>query len=156
VKRRRRKPSRKAKAGPKSLLDNLRKASKAALPPTPEEQKQLDEALRDFCLKLAEGAGLLGPREPEPIVVPRITPWWERLALPAPAVEGAALSGPDWLSAELAQLKEAGNISTSATALAKLLEPRMAAAVRAGKCLEAMPWSSIRVWLYRKNHWPPK
>ena len=133
-----RKPSRKAKAGPKSHP----LAGRA----TPEQAVELAEAVREATLRVepsrvpvrvnAAGAGLVGTQ-------------WKQI------VEAANPLRPlEWLSVEIVQLKEADKIPTGSgakTKLAKLLEQRMVAAVKAGKCSKAISWGSIRARLYEEK-----
>jgi hypothetical protein len=159
--RKRRKLSPKAKAGPKSLLAVRRLATRAKRKATPEEQAELAETqakLAETWRRITPGPAWEGDPEWEqdsagvwvraPRRVPSPVPFWERNALLAPA---NPLSASDWLCAKVAQWKEAGDIPTSMTVIAKRLAPQMDAAVQAGKCLEAVAWPDIRRRLYGKK-----
>jgi hypothetical protein len=150
------------KSGPKSLLDipkrRLRKLAKAAerklikaaRPPTPEQLAQRVELLR----AIMEGQEvvrvprfLLGPTERNAQTAPaEPTPQKRHRPKSEPA-----LSAADWLSAQVAQRKAAGDIPTSMTVFAKQLALQMDADMRAGKCLEALAWPFIRRRLYGKK-----
>ena len=82
---------------------------------------------------------------------------WERIARIA---KPATLLRPlDWLSAEVARRKKAGDIPTGSKAVtlfAQQLENRMAEDVQAGKCLRTISWPSIRARLYEKKLRPLK
>jgi hypothetical protein len=69
------------------------------------------------------------------------------------------LSVKDWLFAEVARRKLAGDIPTgpkAATLFAEQLADQMAKDARAGKCRRAISATSIRVRLYDNELWPPK
>ena len=69
------------------------------------------------------------------------------------------LSAKDWLFAEVARRKLAGDIPTgrkAATLFAEQLADQMAKDAQAGKCRRAILAMSIRARLYEFQLWPPK
>jgi hypothetical protein len=162
--KRRRKRSRKAKAGRKvrrNLLDILESVRRkmAKRKPTPEEQAEFAEITPGPAW---EGDDKWEDRIAGVMRVPRPAPLsWERNAQIAPAIEGAAdpLSPLKWIFDEVDQRKKAGDIPTgpkAATVFAKQLAQRMVEDVRAGKCRRAITWRSIRARLYENKRWPLK
>jgi hypothetical protein len=139
VKKKGRKPSRRARAGPKS--------HPLTGQPTPKQEAELTEAFRKALLRPGR------PRQ-------KLRVWIPELPAPrVPADEPAAnlLSPLEWLCAEVARRKEAGDIPTgrgAATLFAKQLEKQMAVDVKARKCSAAMSWRSIRSLLYQTKLWP--
>ena len=130
---RRRKPSRKAKAG--RVYPNLLAIPKwQPRPPTPEESAELARF---------------------PFPPSYFPPGWRWRARPT----ANPASVKDWLFAAVARRKEAGDIPTGRggpTLLAKQLAQQMVVDVQAGKCRRAISAKSIRPRLYDFGLWQPK
>jgi len=104
----------------------------------------------------------------EPVLSGREGTWGEPLEDEAPPgtirvsipdyLEPAANrpSTSEWLFAEVARRKQAGDIPSRPTQFAEQLARQMAKDVRAGKCSRAISARSIRVRLYDNKLWPLK